>query len=154
VVAATFQGKTAVEAQLSAEVAQLRSALVAVKRWTHPVLDSPIVSDFPMIFVEFRGKAFELLWRGSRDGFGALAFRGRCDGHANTLTVILDTNGNVFGGFTSMEWESRVKNGKWNKDNRIKADGSEKSFLFMLQNPHNVAARIFALKGERKHRAL
>jgi hypothetical protein len=70
-------------------------------------LDSQIVSSFPRLFDEFRGKRFVLLWRGSRDGFGGRDFHGRCDGRANTLTLILDTGGNVFGGFTPLRWESR-----------------------------------------------
>jgi hypothetical protein len=69
-------------------------------------LDSRIISDFPEIFAEFQRKRFSLLWRGSRDGFGAFEFHRRCDGHANALTVILDTQGNFFGGFTPMKWES------------------------------------------------
>jgi hypothetical protein len=70
-------------------------------------LDSLIIADFPEIFAELRGKHFEVLWRGSRDGFGAKEFHERCDGHANTLTVILDTKGNIFGGFTPLEWDSK-----------------------------------------------
>jgi hypothetical protein len=68
-----------------------------------PKLDSLIISDFPEIFAEFRGKHFGILWRGSRDGFAANQFHRRCDGHANALTVILDTKGNIFGGFTPVE---------------------------------------------------
>jgi hypothetical protein len=112
-----------------------------------PQLDSRIISDFPEIFAEFRGKYFEILWRGSRDGFRAREFHRRCDGHANTLTVILDTEGNVFGGFTPVKWESS----EFGKD---KADDSLKSFLFTLTNPHNIPARIFALRAEKKHQAI
>jgi hypothetical protein len=69
--------------------------------------------------------------------------------------VILDTKGNIFGGFTPVEWESRVWNGKrWDKDNCWKADDSQKSFLFTLKNPHNIPARRFALKAEQKHMAI
>jgi hypothetical protein len=65
--------------------------------------------------------------------------------------VILDTNGNIFGGFTPVEWESREWNGKHgNETNLPKADPSLKSFLFTLNNPHNVPARRFALKAEKK----
>jgi hypothetical protein len=105
-------------AQLSAEVAELRGWTAAapeslILSGLHAQrTDSLIVSDFPGIFAEFRGKQFKLLWRGSRDGFGASQFHGRCDAHSNTLTVILDTEGNIFGGFTPLEWESRVWNGK------------------------------------------
>jgi hypothetical protein len=113
-------------------------------------LDSLIVSDFPGIFAEFRGKRFSLLWRGSRDGFACGDFHSRCDGHPNTLTVILDTHGNVFGGFTPLEWESR----KYHAINCWKADNSLRSFLFTLKNPHNIPARRFALKAEEKWAAI
>jgi hypothetical protein len=118
-------------------------------------LDSEIISDFPEIFAEFRGKRFSLLWRGGRDGFGARDFHGRCDGHANTLTLIEDTDGNIFGAFTPLEWESRNWNGINGKgDNCYKADPSLKSFIFTLKNPHNVPARRFALKAEKKNEAI
>jgi hypothetical protein len=118
-----------------------------------PSLDSRIISGFPEIFAEFRGKRFSLLWRGSRDGFAAQEFHRRCDGHANTLTVILDTQGNVFGGFTPVEWESRKPNSQ-SHSSSLKADGSQKSFVFTLKNPHNVPARRFALKAEKKQSAI
>jgi hypothetical protein len=110
-----------------------------------PALSSAILSDFPEIFDEFRGKQFSLLWRGGRDGFSARAFHDRCDGRANTLTLIQDTKGNIFGGFTPLEWQSRRG---W------KADASLKSFLFTLKNPCNVPARRFALKDEKKGKAI
>jgi hypothetical protein len=113
-----------------------------------PPLDSAIISDFPEIFAEFRGKHFSLLWRSGRDGFGALEFHNRCDGRANTLTLIEDTKGNIFGGFTPLEWELRTEE-PWNR-----ADPSLKSFIFTLKNPHNVPARRFALKAEEKHNAI
>jgi hypothetical protein len=59
-----------------------------------------IVLDFPEIFAEFRGTQFSCRWRGGRDGFNARDFHSRCDGHANTLTVITDSYGDIFGGFT------------------------------------------------------
>jgi uncharacterized coiled-coil protein SlyX len=116
---------------------------------------SLIVADFPGLFAEFYKKSFALLWRGSRDGFGALDFHDRCDGHAPTLTLIQDTDGNIFGGFTPVKWESRrheKKHGQ--KDNRFKADSSLQSFLFTLKNPHNFPAGKFALKAEKKDRAI
>jgi hypothetical protein len=90
----------------------------------------------PGLFLEFRGKQFTLLWRGSRDGFGGRDFHGRCDGHANTLTLILDTEGNIFGGFTPLEWQS------------CGYDFRRKSFIFTLKNPRNFPARKFALQAE------
>jgi hypothetical protein len=129
----------------------------AVEQIIHPpfTFGLRIISDFPEIFGEFKGKQFSLLWRGSRDGFGSSEFHRRCDGHANTLTVILDTKGNIFGGFTPLKWESQVWNGKHGAENNdLKADDSAKSFLFTLKNPHNISARRFALKAGRKHEAI
>jgi hypothetical protein len=110
---------------------------------------SLIVVDFPALFAELckksffgREKRFALLCRGSRDGFGARDFHCRCDGHAPTLTLIQDRKGNIFGGFTPVMWEAR------------KADPSLKSFLFTLKNPHNLPARKFALKAEKKDSAI
>jgi hypothetical protein len=62
-------------------------------------LDSQIVSELPSsIFEQF--KSFSLLYRGSRDGFKASVFHRLCDGQPMTVTIVLTTNGNIFGGFT------------------------------------------------------
>jgi hypothetical protein len=107
--------------------------------------DSAIVPDFPNLFENFKQKRFTLLWRGGRDGFRALDFHIRCDGHPNALTVIVDMDGNIFGGFTPVEWDSRSGS---------KVDLSLKSFLFTLKNPHNVPGRRFMLKAEKKEKAI
>jgi archaellum component FlaC len=164
-----------IEQQLSPEVSKLQKDFSAVKKHivgtgsspipstpNHPrpssstaskpssavrLFDSQIISDFPEIFAEFRGKCFKILWRGSRDGFTAREFHGRCDGHANTLTVILDTNGNIFGGFTPLKWESPTS---W----EYKRDEKLKSFLFTIKNPHNISPRRCLLKAEKKDQAI
>jgi hypothetical protein len=67
----------------------------------------------------------------------------------------LDTEGNIFGGFTPVEWESRVWNGKkWDENNCLKGDDSLKTFIFTLKNPHNMPARRFTLKSDKKYRAI
>jgi hypothetical protein len=50
---------------------------------------------------------WSLLYRATRNGFGAKDFHSRCDGHANTLTI-LKANGSsyIFGGFTTVKWDS------------------------------------------------
>jgi hypothetical protein len=111
---------------------------------------SLIVAGFPWIFAEFGEKRFTLLWRGSRDGFHARDFHRRCDGRANTLTLIRDTKGNIFGGFTPLTWEARDPMAL----DPYKADRDRKSFLFTLKNPHGVAARKFLLKEEMKEKAI
>jgi hypothetical protein len=88
-----------------------------------------------------------LLWRVTRDGFGGRHFHGRCDGHANTVLLILDTEGNIFGGFMPVEWESP-------SERKHNADPSLKSFLFTLKNPQDFPAMKSALKAEMKHEAI
>jgi hypothetical protein len=63
-------------------------------------VESLIVGECPPLLDEFRGKRWVLLWCGSRDGFTAGEFHHRCDGRANTQTLIVDTDGSVFRGFT------------------------------------------------------
>jgi hypothetical protein len=127
-------------------IEELHADISALKAWPAGFA-SLIVADFPALFAEFRGKRFTLLWRGSRDGFGARHFHGRCDGHAPTLALIHDTEGNIFGGFTPAKWESVPK---W----EYKADPSLKSFLFTLKNPHNLPPTKFPLKLEQKESAI
>jgi hypothetical protein len=114
--------------------------------------NSAIVADFPKLFEDFKEKQFTLLWRGSRDGFCVRDFHRRCDGHRNTLTVILDTDGNIFGGFTPVQWDSRRYTDDYEYERE--ADPSLTSFIFTLKNPYNIPARKFVLKAARKHEAI
>ena len=70
----------------------------------------------------------ELLWRASRDGWGAEHFHGRCDGKGTTLTVMKSTGGFIFGGFTKTPWSSPSASG---------GKRSLGAFLFALQHAHS-----------------
>jgi len=63
----------------------------------------------------------DLLYRGSRDGFGVSDFHTKCDNKGATVTVIKDIGGYLFGGFTDMPWMS--------EDGWI---STNKAFLFCL----------------------
>ncbi len=99
-------------------------------------MDSAIMSAAQKIsflaLTGFENKSFSLLWRGSRDGFDAAAFHRLCDGKANTVTVIKNTNGFIFGGFTSIPWSS--------SNDVYKADNT--AFLFSLINPTNTPLKL------------
>jgi hypothetical protein len=97
-----------------------------------PDLDSKIVATFPDICPVFENKKFELLYRGSRDGFGGADFHRCSDEHSNTLTLIQSDKGSIFGGFTPLTWWSGVA-----------PDLNLGSFLFTIKNPHNLPPRIF-----------
>jgi hypothetical protein len=124
----------------------LREAAILALRGARAGWNSAIVPDFPKLFEDFKTKQFIRLWRGSRDGFGVRDFHRCCDAHANTLTEILDTKGNIFGVLTPVELEST---GRWSR-----ADPSLKSFLFTLKNPHNVPTRRFVMKAKSKDEAI
>jgi len=98
-------------------------------------MDSLIVSAAQLIsFLALTGlekKALSLLWRGSRDGFDAATFHRLCDGKPNTVTVIKNTNGFIFGGFTSIPW--RLTGGY---------KGDSTAFLFSLTNPSNTPLKL------------
>ena len=56
----------------------------------------------------------------------------KCDNKGKTVTLIKDTNGNLFGGFTSANWNV---NGYFQKDTT--------AVLFTLKNPHNIPPTKF-----------
>jgi hypothetical protein len=60
--------------------------------------------------------------------------------------VLLDTEKNIFGGFTPFKWESG--------EMHTKAGDNLKTFLFTLKNPHSLPARRFTFKTEQKRRAI
>ena len=69
------------------------------------------------------GKQFKLLYRASRDGFEASSFHAKCNNQARTLTIIETNNGYIFGGYTSVAWDS---------SNGYKDD--PRAFIFTLEN--------------------
>ena len=72
------------------------------------------------------GKQFKLLYRATRDGFAASAFHAKCDNQPKTLTIVKTDGGYIFGGYTSVAWDSTGV---------YKAD--PKAFLFSLINAHS-----------------
>jgi hypothetical protein len=69
---------------------------------------------------------WSLLYRATRDGFGSNDFHSRCDGRANTLTISKAKQSEfIFGGFTSVRWESYTRGG-------YKSDAN--AFLYSFTN--------------------
>jgi hypothetical protein len=111
--------------------------LLRLKEYSFDPFKSQILKDnqpFDLIKVcEFslRDK-WTLLYRGTRDGFGAYDFHSKCDGHSNTLTI-LKAHGTsyIFGGFASINWDSSYQ---------YKSDPN--AFLFSLENKDNQPCKI------------
>ena len=74
---------------------------------------------------------FELLWKGTRDGFKAKDFHTRCDKKGPTVTVIKSEHDKIFGGFTSESWGFAGSGG--------------------LQNKHDATAFIYSLTRKEKY---
>jgi hypothetical protein len=64
---------------------------------------------------------YTLLYKISRDGCNAVAFHSNCNNKGATVTVLYNSNGSVYGGYTSISWRSA---GAYGTDN--------KAFLFRL----------------------
>ena len=64
---------------------------------------------------------YDLIYRGTRDGFDSNVFHKICDDQGPTLCLIKSDKGFVFGGYTSVSWQS---------NNNIAKD--EKAFIFSL----------------------
>ncbi len=48
----------------------------------------------------------ELLYRGSTHGFAAKDFHARCDNKGPNISIIKSEHGLIFGGYTSLDWQS------------------------------------------------
>jgi hypothetical protein len=86
---------------------------------------------------------WSLLYRGTRDGFGSSDFHSKCDGHANTLTILKAKESKfIFGGFTTTDWDS---SSRWKSD--------PYAFIFSLTNRANKSIKM-KIKLNEHHRAI
>jgi hypothetical protein len=108
---------------------------------TESIFESMILSTIPIPLKQFETRKWNLLYRGSRDGFRGSDFHEKCDDQSNTVTVILTTKGFIFGGFAPISWDS---------SDLYKADNSQQSFLFSVKNARNSDPRSFPLTNSSK----
>ncbi len=83
--------------------------------------------------------SFSLLWRGSRDGFEVPTFHNRCDGYPNTLTLIKNRYGFIFGGYTAVPWSS---------PSTMTSHSDSTAFLFSLKNPSNNPLKLKVIEPD------
>ncbi|CDW75419.1 UNKNOWN [Stylonychia lemnae] len=55
---------------------------------------------------QHKQQSVELIFKGSRDGFRSKNFHAHCDSKGHTVSFILSSFGEVFGGYTSIPWTS------------------------------------------------
>jgi len=82
-------------------------------------------------------KKMELIYRGTRDGN---SFHNKCDNKGETITLIKNEKGNIFGGYASIPWTSA---------NKIFYSAPE-SFIFTLSNNYNTKPTKFASKNDQQ----
>ena len=70
-------------------------------------------------------------------------FHNNCDGKPNTISIIQTADGNIFGGYTSIPWQSH---GGYKRD--------DSAFLILLRSTQNYAPRIFKILQQQTHRAV
>lgn len=87
-----------------------------------------------------------LIYRGSRDGFKSSVFHELCDKKGETLVIIKSTDNYIFGGYTSISWDSTKWNGKIGKENNARRDGKGLEFVFTLKNPYDIPPNKFNMK--------
>jgi len=82
---------------------------------------------------------FDLLYRGTRDGDNTIGLHRKCCGLKNIILFMKSEQGNIYGGFTHIGWETRkVEKWEYPIDN--------KAFLFSL----NKRKVYKAIKGKNK----
>jgi len=98
-------------------------------------------SEQQMKLNEFYGKKDQkwvLIYKATRDGFGASDFHRCCDNQGPTMSVIQSKDsGYIFGGYTSVSWRSI---GSYAPDNNG-------SFIFTLTNPHKIPPTKYSIKN-------
>lgn len=91
-------------------------------------LFSKITNDSKTINAFFKAKITKanLLYRASQHDFSAHKFHELCDGHTNTLTIIITEHDKIIGGYTPLPW--KTGSGEWYPDEE------QKSFIFNLSS--------------------
>lgn len=88
-------------------------------------------------FCRTLNQQWQLIYRGTRDGFGEGTFISRCANQGPTITVIL-VDKYLFGGYTSISWKHSKVN-VWDRD--------PTAFLFTLTNPHQIPPTKYPIQS-------
>eukprot|EP01132_Coremiostelium_polycephalum_P008075 gene8075-9935_t len=76
-------------------------------------------------------RKWKSIYQASKDGFSASTFHQKCNNKGPTITIIWSKTGNIFGGYTSLNWNSI---GNYQND--------PQSFLFLLKNSKNQSMKF------------
>ena len=62
------------------------------------------------------------------------------------MTIIESKDNFIFGGYTEINWDSTVWNGKFGENNNARRNGLGNDFVFTLKNPHGIKAAKYNMK--------
>lgn len=103
--------------------------------------DTPLLTvEYQTILNNFCGKSnqqWQLIYRGTRDGFGKGAFISQCANQGPTITMVR-VDKYLFGGYTSISWK-HSDGTIWDRD--------PTAFLFTLINPHQIPPTKYPIKS-------
>ncbi|XP_067048025.1 uncharacterized protein [Acropora muricata] len=112
----------------------------------HTLQDSVIIGDNQTYFemlsnwlkpvVQVNGQ-WILCWRASLHGWATATFHSLCNNKGPTVTIVKDTNNSIFGGYTSISWQTSLL---WKNDS--------KAFLFSLKNPTNNPRKLLQIDNK------
>jgi hypothetical protein len=94
-------------------------------------------------FYETDNQKWNLIYKGTRDGFTIDDFHRCCDSQGPTMTIIQSLDDYLFGGYTSISWNFHqgVKSGVIDRN----------AFLFTLTNPHGISPTKYTVKSGGEH---
>jgi hypothetical protein len=96
--------------------------------------------DMSRLIAHAKMRKAELIYDGDNHGWKAADFHKKCDNQGPTLTIVEDTDGNVFGAYTSRSWTGA---GAYQTD--------KDAFIFSLKSPTNNKLKIFPVKHFNYH---
>ena len=104
---------------------------------------SILTEDFSEALLNLTGLSiyenFSLIYQARRDGFRTIDFHAKCDGYLNTLVVVKEAdNGNILGGFATVDWSVDEYNLYKNDPN---------AFSFSLFNEYNHSFKVNAIQS-------
>lgn len=119
-----------------ADFYQLREFLRIVQKLRGLFRDSTLLNEDQVKVLNdwmgIPGQNWDLIYRGSRDGFGSADFHRICDNKPQILVLLQSEEFWLFGGYSNTGWSRNMN-----------SLPSEKSFLFTLTNPHAVPPTKF-----------
>lgn len=70
------------------------------------------------------------MYRGSRDGWNTSHFHNKCDNQGATIALVKDSEGRIYGGYTSVSWDNTSG---FKKDNQAFLFSVDKKLKFKIK---------------------